>query len=190
MKSRICIGSRNRALTQKLFCPACGRSFRKLNSGNNQYWVSVLKDKEECSCHTYKIYEKAVYDSFSLLCYKLKDNREIIVGALVKQLNHIQDEHGNRDAISEIDKKIAQLCAQNHVIIKLHNNGILGAADYAEQSSEINTSDALWHGSMCMRTNAVYAERRLCQRFARDGEKRSVPAERGGTHKGRSIRLL
>ena len=43
----------------------------------------------------------------------------------------------DEDRIGEIDKEIAKLSAQNHILAKLKNNGILSAVEYAEQSSEI-----------------------------------------------------
>ena len=39
--------------------------------------------------------------------------------------------------IGDIDKEIAQLCAQSHLLAKLNNNGVLSSAEYAEQAAEI-----------------------------------------------------
>lgn len=44
----------------------------------------------------------------------------------------------NIDVIRRMDKEIADLAAQNLVIARLHTNGVLNAADYSAQSSEIN----------------------------------------------------
>ena len=121
-----------------MFCPICARSYRRLYSGNNKYWVSVLKRKTECSCSAYKIYEEAVHEAFSILTYKLKANSELLIGRLIRQLEQLQKRCGTSgDRIEEIDKEIAQLSAQNHILAKLNNNGILGAAEYSEQSSTI-----------------------------------------------------
>ena len=125
-------------LSQRMFCPICARSYRRLYSGNNKYWVSVLKRKTECSCSAYKIYEEAVHEAFSILTYKLKANSELLIGKLIKQLEQLQKRYGTGgNRIEEIDKEIAQLSAQNHILAKLNNNGILGAAEYSEQSSTI-----------------------------------------------------
>lgn len=125
-------------LSRKLFCPVCARSYRRLYSGNNKYWVSIIKDKSLCDCYAYKIYEEAVCETFSLLCYKLKDNCAPLLGKLLNQFEQLKLKSGvDEDRIGEIDKEIAQLSAQNHILAKLKNNGILSAAEYAEQSSEI-----------------------------------------------------
>ncbi len=44
----------------------------------------------------------------------------------------------NSGRIAEIDTQIANLAAQNLVVTRLHTNGVLGAADFAAQSNEIN----------------------------------------------------
>lgn len=44
----------------------------------------------------------------------------------------------NIDVIRRIDKEIADLAAQNLIIARLHTNGVLNAAEFSAQSSEIN----------------------------------------------------
>ena len=101
-------GAAESILSQRMFCPICARSYRRLYSGNNKYWVSVLKRKTECSCSAYKIYEEAVHEAFSILTYKLKANSELLIGRLIKQLEQLQKRYGTGgNRIEEIDKEIA-----------------------------------------------------------------------------------
>lgn len=125
-------------LTQKLFCPICNRSFRKLESRGISYWVSTVKSSDPCKCIKYRCRESEIYNAFSLMTFKLKDNLDTIIGYLIKQVGRIQVSCSDeQDHILELDKQIAQFSTQNHMIAKLHNNGILNSAEYEEQSSEI-----------------------------------------------------
>ena len=127
--------------TQMIFCPKCKRSYRKLVTRGISYWVSTAKACDPCECMKYRIREEIIYESFSLMTFKLKDNIECLLNSLVKQVVRLQEYGGdNQERIQELDKSIAQLSAQNHVIAKLYNSGVLNQVEYAEQSSEIETS--------------------------------------------------
>ena len=78
-----------------------------------------------------------MFTAFTLMMYKLKDNRKNLIGNLIYQLEKMEAMNGNSESISAIDEEIAQLCVQKHVITKLHNSGILTATDYACQASSI-----------------------------------------------------
>ena len=73
-----------------------------------------------------------------MMRFKLADNRESLIDTTIQMIEKLQDNVGNgANDIREIDEKIAKLSAQNHVLAKLHNNGILPAAEFTKQSSEI-----------------------------------------------------
>ena len=133
----------NHALTQMLFCPKCGKAYRQIKNSGKLYWIMSVVEKSNCSCQYYRLKEWGIFEAFSLLTFKLKENRETIIGRLTTRLEQLQLRSGEcGDRIGEIDKQIAQLSAQNHVLAKLKNNGILGTAEYAEQSSEIENKIA------------------------------------------------
>jgi len=69
---------------------------------------------------------------------KLKANQADLLGTLIRQIEAMQDRTSrNQERIRQIDKEIADLGAKNLVITRLHTSGVLDAADYAKQTSEI-----------------------------------------------------
>ena len=74
-----------------------------------------------------------VYEAFTDMVIKLKANQEELLGMLIRQIEAMQ----NRTS-RQIDKEIADLGAKNLVITRLHTSGVLGAADYSKQTSEIS----------------------------------------------------
>ena len=127
----------NHTLTQMMFCQKCGKAFRRLTVRDKQYWISSITEQSDCVCKKHRLKESGVYDAFTIMVYKLKDNRERFIGNLIYQLKQLESINGNDEGISTIDEKIAQLCVQKHVVTKLRNSGILTATDYAQQASEI-----------------------------------------------------
>ena len=74
-----------------------------------------------------------------MLVQKLTDNRKTLLGDLIRQVEAMQNRTSdNIDVIRRIDKKIADLAAQNLVIARLHTNGVINSAEFSAQSSEIN----------------------------------------------------
>ena len=127
----------NHTLTQMCFCQKCGRAFRRLTVRGKQYWISSITEQSDCDCKKHRLSEPGVFSAFTLMMYKLKDNRKNLIGNLIYQLEKMEAMNGNSESISAIDEEIAQLCVQKHVITKLHNSGILTATDYAGQASSI-----------------------------------------------------
>ena len=138
-KKRACLTGHNanHTLTQMLFCPKCNRAFRRLTVRGKQYWISSITEQSECICKNQRLMETGVYGAFTLMMYKLKDNRNLIAD-LIHQLERLESITGDSDFISEIDAEIAQLSVQKHVITKLYNNGVLNTVDYTGQSSDID----------------------------------------------------
>lgn len=139
-KKKACVRKSNadHILTQTMFCPICGKAFRRLTNNGKNYWISSVVEKSSCICKNQRLRESGVFDAFSILTYKLKENREVLIDNLIAQLERIQQRFGGTDdRIGDIDKEIAQLCAQSHLLAKLNNNGVLSSAEYAEQAAEI-----------------------------------------------------
>ena len=80
-----------------------------------------------------------VYDTFTMLIYKLKANRESLLEPLIQRLEYLQSRTSeNIERIRQIDKEIADLSAKNLVVTRLHTSGVLGTAEYSMQTSEIS----------------------------------------------------
>ena len=49
-------------------------------------------------------------------------------------------EYGANEEVCDIDRRIADLAARNHVLARLHTSGVLNSTEFAAQSGEINAS--------------------------------------------------
>lgn len=126
-------------LSGMLRCPDCGASFRRLLTRGTAYWIcsSITARRSECS--RIRVKEESVYEAFLAMMDKLKEFRKPLIGTLISDIETMQSRVSeNHNRIAEIDTQVANLAAQNLVLTRLHNNGILNATAYAAQSSEIN----------------------------------------------------
>ncbi len=123
-------------LSRMLFCGQCGSPFRKLETAGVAYWICSDVNTYSKDCGHNRVREDKVYGAFSLLTYRLKSNTAIIE-TVIKQLEKLQGRGDVQNEIYEIDRQIAQLSAQNHVLAKLNKSGVMKAADFAAQSNEI-----------------------------------------------------
>lgn len=125
-------------LTGILRCPDCGRAFRRQVVSGKAYWICNGKATGATDCKNRRVREDEVYHAFSLMSEKLCENRKYLLETLIHQIEEMQNKtNGNQQKILALDKEIADLCAQNLVITRLHTKGILSAADYSAQASEI-----------------------------------------------------
>lgn len=125
-------------LTGILRCPDCGRVFRRQIVKGKAYWICSGQSSGATDCTRIRVQEDEVYNSFQLVIMKLTDNREYLLGSLIKQIEEMQYRtSGSQERIKELDKEIADLSAQNLLIARLHTKGILNAADYAAQSADL-----------------------------------------------------
>ncbi len=126
-------------LSGKLRCPECGKSFRAQTIKGIKTWVCCAASSGSTKCISRRLREAGVYDAFQLLTWKLKDHCSNLLGALIDDIEQMQSRVGeNYGRIKEIDSEIANLTTQNLIVTKLHTNGILNAAEFAQQSSEIS----------------------------------------------------
>ena len=121
----------------KLRCPECGRSRRIVTRGI-AYWTCSGRSAGATDCDNRRVREDMVYEAFTDMVIKLKANQADLLGTLIRQIEAMQDRTSrNQERIRQIDKEIADLGAKNLVITRLHTSGVLDAADYAKQTSEI-----------------------------------------------------
>lgn len=125
-------------LTGKLRCPECGRVFRRQLTNGIVYWLCSGKSAGRSDCRYRRVRQDAVYNTFTMMVNKLKDNRKELLEPLIQQIETMQEKaSGIQDKVRQIDKEIADLAAQNLVITRLHTSGILPAAEYTAQTAEI-----------------------------------------------------
>lgn len=141
MRSRRTAGRRKTSaypLSTKLKCPQCGWSFRRIVTRGTAYWTCSGKSSGATDCDNRRVREDMVYEAFTDMVFKLKANQADLLGTLIRQIETMQNRTSrNQERIRQIDKEIADLGAKNLVITRLHTSGVLDAADYSKQTSEI-----------------------------------------------------
>lgn len=126
-------------LSKVLRCPDCGQTFRRVAVRGSVYWICSSQASRKSECTHRRVKEKSVYEAFQIMMNKLAVFSEPLLETLIQNIVIMQNQtSANHKRIAEIDCQIANLAAQNHVISRLHTNGILSDADHASQSSEIN----------------------------------------------------
>ncbi len=125
-------------LSRIIKCGECGATYRRKARGK-PYWVCRVHDQSKNLCPSKQIAEEAVYSAFIRLYNKLKQNHADILLPMLSQLEKLREmkARGNLE-ISTINKQIAELSEQNHVMNGLLSKGILDSALFISQTDELN----------------------------------------------------
>ncbi len=138
-----------RPFTKKIIC-ACGRFYRYKQINAVSSWECRWHNLNAQNCPLPAIRESFIHDTFTLLVNKLTAYRVNILTPMISQLEQMQRRKGTAQSqIYEIDRKIAELNEQNHIIAKHRSKGFIDATEFAEQSGTVNS-----------RVGALRAERR------------------------------
>lgn len=122
-----------------LKCPICGHTYRRQIVNGKAYWLCSYKAAGRTQCACERIREDTIMEAFARMSDKLADNREELLGGLIRQLEKLQERtNGNGEKIYELNWQIADVNAQSVVVAQLHSSGILNNAEYAAQSGELN----------------------------------------------------
>jgi DNA invertase Pin-like site-specific DNA recombinase len=122
----------------KLRCGECGKTYRRRVTKGKVYWVCRLHDESSDYCSAERIAEPDLDIAFAKLYNKLKKNGDRILGDMLEQLEKLRDSRnrGNPE-IRTINKQIAELSEQNHVMNGLMARGILDTALFLSQQDEL-----------------------------------------------------
>lgn len=122
-----------------LKCPVCGHNYRRQIVNGTAYWLCSYKaaGRTECACE--RIPEKTVMEAFARMSDKLTQNREELLGDLIRQLEKLQNRTGTSgEQVYQLNRQIADVNAQSLVVAKLYKNGVLNHAEYAARSGELD----------------------------------------------------
>lgn len=138
--ANIAVGKRNEyLLSRKIRCKECGNVYRRKIPQDTPYWVCRRHDSDKELCLSERITEDALYSAFAMLYNKLKQNYSNILIPMRNSLEKLQEiqTRGNLE-ISTINKQIAELSEQNHVMTGLSSSGTLDPALFISEIDEIN----------------------------------------------------
>ncbi len=129
---------KNYTLSKMIRCPDCGGTFRRQVINGKAYWCCSQWAVHASNCKSRRVREDMVYEAFTLMSYKLKAKREIVLKNLIQRLEYLQDRTSeNIERIRAIDKEIADLSAQNLVVTRLHASGVIEGAEYTKQTLQL-----------------------------------------------------
>jgi hypothetical protein len=122
----------------KIRCGECGKSYRRRVTKDKIYWTCRLHDESSDYCAAERIAEPDIDMAFVRLYNKLNANSEKILVPMQEQLEKLRDSrYINNPEIQTINKQIAELSEQNHVMNGLMARGILDSALFVSQQDDI-----------------------------------------------------
>lgn len=120
-------------------CVKLIRQYRRQVTNGTAFWLCSYKASGRSECASDRVPENMVKEAFMRMSGKLADNREELLGDLIRQLEKLQNRtSGSGERIYQLNRQIADVNAQNLVVAQLHSSGILNNAEYAAQSGELN----------------------------------------------------
>ncbi len=126
-----------RPLREKIKC-GCGHVYKPTTVNGKQYWECRMHNLDSKLCDSRRIPEADIYEAFITMVNKLRNCYRNVLPPAIAQTERLQMKaDGLELRIREIDKEIADLNNKNLVLARLNSKGILGAAEYSEQSSGI-----------------------------------------------------
>lgn len=126
-------------LSRKIRCGKCGTTYRRKITRQIPYWVCRQHDGNKEDCDGERIAEDAVHEAFVRLYNKLKQNYVGILLPMLSGLEKLQElKTRNNPEISTLNKQIAELSEQNHVMNGLLTTGILDSALFISQTDELS----------------------------------------------------
>lgn len=126
-------------LSRKIRCNECNTVYRRKITNQIPYWVCRQHDRNKDNCGSQRITEEAVHEAFIRLYNKLKQHYATILLPMLSTLERLQELNTrNNPEISTLNKQIAELSEQNHVMNGLLSKGILDSALFISQTDELN----------------------------------------------------
>ena len=129
----------NYPLSKKIYCGKCGSLFKRRFKNEKSYWICREHYYNAENCQIKQIPEQVFYTAFTAMYKKLKANYSVIFTPMLTQLQELKNKkYGGNKQYIEINKEIAQLKEQTHVLARLKTKGFLDENKYIEQVTEIN----------------------------------------------------
>ena len=130
---------KNYPLSKKIYCGECGSLFKRRLKNEKSYWICREHYYNAENCRTKPILEQVFYTAFMTMYNKLKTNYSVIFTPMLTQLQELKNKkYGGNKQYIEINKEIAKLKEQTHVLARLKTKGFLDENKYIEQITEIN----------------------------------------------------
>ncbi|MEG2687319.1 MAG: zinc ribbon domain-containing protein, partial [Christensenellaceae bacterium] len=125
--------------SKKIKCGHCGDIFRRISIHDKVYWVCYQHSKGKSICPITQIPEQTLYRAFVRMYNKLHPAADQILGTMLEQLYSLRtSQNKNNVKIAEINKEIANLTEQNHVMNDLKVKNLIDSAFFIAQANELS----------------------------------------------------
>ena len=122
-----------------LVCPDCGHSFCRIVTETNTYWKCGYRHRGDAACRCIHLNEANLHAACDRALITLFHNQEEILRTLIAGLERLHErENHTQTRIYEIDATMQVLRRQLHTLTSLQAQGILDAADFADQTRILN----------------------------------------------------
>ena len=124
-------------LAMKIFCGACGASFRRTVGNQVVYWVCRQHFMNKDRCLTERIPEKEIHSAFLRIYHKLRLHGAPILKQMVTDLQSIRERRMLwRVDIVELNKQIADISDQDRMLADMNKCGLVDPDIFIAQSNE------------------------------------------------------
>ena len=124
--------------SKRIVCGNCGSICRRKVTNGKTYWVCNRHDNAKASCPVPQVPEAEITRALLRLYHKLKGDGGKILHTVLEQLRILRErELRSNRKISDIDKEIARISEQNHVLVRLKSKGYVDSALYLSQEDEM-----------------------------------------------------
>ena len=128
----------HRKLSKLLVCNDCNHSYRRIEINAKNYWKCPCRSRGERNCDSILLYEEDVCAALIRMVNILHQNYNYIIKPAIAAKEHlISKENGVDHKVYEIDKLIAEVNNQIHLLTQLQVQGILDPTDFTLESSTL-----------------------------------------------------
>ena len=137
-KRQTTITRTHRKLSKLLVCNDCNHSYRRIEINGKNYWKCPCRSRGERSCDSILLYEEDVCAALIRMVNILHQDYDYIIKPAIAAKEHLlSKENGVDHKVYEIDKLIAEVKNQIHLLTQLQVQGILDPTDFTLESSTL-----------------------------------------------------
>ena len=128
-------GNHSHALTGLLRCPRCGCAFCRMQTANEVFWLCANRNSAASKCPSLRVVEADVKAALIRAANTLIQHRQDVLDTTIQALEQLHSKaNGKQTMMLQINSQISSISTQIHTLTQLQTQGILDAADFAEQN--------------------------------------------------------
>lgn len=127
-------------LSRRMKCAECGATYRRTKVNSGIQWVCRRHyEKGNAECTAKAVPEQEIYRAFVRMYNKLRPAVQHILGTMLEQLYSLRSvQNQNNTKVAEVNREIANLTEQNHVMNDLKVKNLIDSAFFIAQTNELS----------------------------------------------------